>query len=185
MRGLTISLRFIVAAALLIAGTATRSPAKAQDLSSQALVRDVAAHPSAPESDGAIAVIVNRNNPIDNVTAADLRRLYLGNTTVFSNRERVVLLEQAGLRESFYRTVLNMSSDRVKRHWIGVVFSGSGATPPKTVSQADLVLDFVRHARGAIAFVDARVVDPTVKVLAVEGSRPGDPDYALWTLSDP
>jgi hypothetical protein len=141
--------------------------------------------PRSAAAQGAIAVIVNRSNPVKNVSASDLQRLYLGATTVFPNREHVLLLEQANLRDSFYRTVLMMSEDRVKRYWIGVVFSGSGATPPKSVDEAAVVLDFVRHGRGAIAFVDAQVVDSTVKVLAVEGSRPGDPDYALFALPEP
>jgi hypothetical protein len=145
----------------------------------------VALPPCPAAAQGAIAVIVNRSNPVRNVSATDLQRLYLGATTMFPNRERVLLLEQTRLRDSFYRTVLMMSEDRVKRYWIGVVFSDAGATPPKSVNDAALVLDFVRHGRGAIAFVDAEAVDSTVKVLAVEGSRPGDPDYALFALPAP
>ncbi len=141
--------------------------------------------PRPAAAQGPIAVIVNRSNPVKNVSATDLQRLYLGATTMFPNRERVLLLEQTGLRESFYRTVLMMSGDRVKRYWIGVVFSGSGAAPPKSVNEAAVVLDFVRHGRGAIAFVDAHAVDSTVKVLAIEGSRPGDRDYALFALPEP
>jgi hypothetical protein len=141
--------------------------------------------PRTAAAQGAIAVIVNRSNPVKNVSASDLQRLYLGATTTFPNREHVLLLEQTSLRDSFYRTVLMMSEDRVKRYWIGVVFSDAGATPPKSVNDAALVLDFVRHGRGAIAFVDAEAVDSTVKVLAVEGSRPGDPDYALFALPAP
>lgn len=144
-----------------------------------------AAAPHAAVAQEAIAVIVNRSNPIDSLTAADLRRLYLGTATIFPSRERVVLFEQADLRDSFYRTVLNMSGDRVKRHWIGIVFAGSGATPPKSVTDAKELRDFVKHRRGAIGFVDARAVDPSVKVLAVDGFLPGDTDYALWVLGSP
>jgi hypothetical protein len=144
----------------------------------------VALSPRPAAAQGAIAVIVNRSNPVRNVSATDLQRLYLGATTMFPNRERVLLLEQTRLRDSFYRTVLMMSEDRVKRYWIGVVFSDAGATPPKSVTDAAVVLDFVRHGRGAIAFIDAQAVDSTVKVLAIEGSRPGDPDYALFALPD-
>lgn len=141
--------------------------------------------PPTAAAQGAIAVIVNRSNPVKNVSASDLQRLYLGATTTFPNREHVLLLEQTDLRDSFYRTVLMMSEDRVKRYWIGVVFSDAGAAPPKSVNDAALVLDFVRHGRGAIAFIDAQAVDSTVKVLAVEGFRPGDPDYALFALPEP
>ncbi len=139
--------------------------------------------PPQAASQQAIAVIVNRSNPLNSVNAEDLKRLFLGTTTVFPNRERVTLYEQADLRESFYRTVLMMNGDRVKRYWIGVVFTGSSAIPPKSVSDPGEVRDFVSRRRGAVAFVDARVVDQSVKVLTVEGSRPGDADYSLWVIN--
>jgi ABC-type phosphate transport system substrate-binding protein len=157
------------------------NPARGVAMVLAALVIGAAA-PHVAVAQEAIAVIANRSNPIDSVTAADLQRLYMGAATVFPNRERVVLFEQAGLRESFYRTVLNMSADRVKRHWIGIVFAGSSATPPKSVTDAKDVRNFVKYRRGAIAFVDARAVDSSVKVLAVDGFLPGDRDYALWGL---
>lgn len=139
----------------------------------------VVAIPRGAAAQGAIAVIVNRSNPISDITADDLRRLYLGTTTAFSHNERVVLYELPDLREPFYRTVLGMSGDRLKRHWIGLVFSGRGAMPPKGVADVVQLRALVGSQRGAIGFLDASQSDPSVKILTVDGFKPGDAGYPL------
>jgi ABC-type phosphate transport system substrate-binding protein len=144
-----------------------------------------AAMPRGVAAQEAIAVIVNRGNPLEGVNADDLRRLYLGTTTVFPNKERVVLFEEADLRESFYRTVAKMNGDRVKRHWIGVVFTGSSAIPPKTLAEGMELRELVSRQRGAIGFVDPRAVDESVKVISVDGFRPGDPGYPIRVIALP
>jgi ABC-type phosphate transport system substrate-binding protein len=147
-------------------------------LAGGALVAAIAL-PRPAAAQGTIAVIVNRSNPVDDISGDDLRRLYLGTTTVFSNNERVVLYELPDLREAFYRTVLGMNGDRVKRHWIGLVFSGGGARPPKDVADVVQLRALVGSQRGAIGFLDPGQSDPSVKVLRVDGFKPADAGYPL------
>jgi len=80
-----------------------------------------------------IAVIVHPGNPLTSISLDELRRLYLGSRTTLPNREAVILLESPAVRERFYTSALKMSPDRVKRHWIGVVFAGESDTPPREV----------------------------------------------------
>ena len=127
----------------------------------------------------AIAVIVHRSNPLDGISAEDLGRIYFGTSTVFPNHERVVLYEQTNLRDPFYHVILHMNGDRIKRHWIGVVFAGQGPPPPKSIEEQGQLRDLVGQQRGAIGFVDARAVNASVKVLSIGGLRPGDPGYPL------
>ena len=88
-------------------------------------------------------------------------------------------MESSTVRERFYAAALGMSQDRVKRHWIGVVFSGQSGTPPKDVGGPAELQQFVATHPGAIAFLAATDVGGSVKVLAVEGRRPDDPRYPL------
>jgi ABC-type phosphate transport system substrate-binding protein len=127
----------------------------------------------------AIAVIVHRSNPLNGISAEDLGRIYFGTSTIFPNDERVVLYEQTDLRDPFYHVILHMNGDRVRRHWIGVVFSGQGPPPPRSIAEEGQLRDLVGQEPGAIGFVDARAVNPSVKVLSVGGLRPGDPGYPL------
>lgn len=144
------------------------------------IVLGLALAPSRPaEAQEAIAVIVHPDNPLTTISRDELRRFYLGTSTTLPNRESVLLLESSTVRERFYATALGMSLDRVKRHWIGVVFSGQSGTPPKEVGGPDELRQFVATHRGAIAFLAARDVSGSVKILAVDGLRPSDPRYPL------
>ena len=126
-----------------------------------------------------IAVIVHPDNPIKDLTLDDLRRLYLGSTTLFADREPVVLLESSDLRSRFYRTALGMGEDRLKRHWVSRVFSGQSGSPPREIRRHTELLEYVERHPGAIAFVDAGVLDGTVKALTLDGHQPTDPGYPL------
>ncbi len=136
--------------------------------------------PAAPPP---IAVVVNRGNPLTNITRDQLREFYLGRSTQFPNRDRVVLLELPTLRGEFYRSVLGMSEDQVKRYWIGVIFAGGDAAPPKEVGNADEVKRYVAEHRGTVAFIAATDVDSTVKPLTVDGRRPNDPEYPIRSVT--
>ena len=79
----------------------------------------------------------------------------------------------------FYRQVLSMSLNRASRHWISVVFSGGGASPPKQISNSSRLLRAVMDSRGAVAILPAAVVDSTIRTLRVNDVGPGEPDYVL------
>ena len=127
-----------------------------------------------------IAVIVHPTNSVSDISLDELRRLYMGSTVLFGARQqRVALAELESERMRFYRLVLSMNEDRVKRHWIGLVFAGEAATPPETFMTVDDVKQFVASRPGAIAFIPLQAVDSNVKQLTVEGLPPGHPSYPL------
>lgn len=126
-----------------------------------------------------IAVIVHPDNPLSMISREELRRFYLGTSTTLPNKESVLLLESATIRERFYAAALGMSVSRVKRHWIGVVFSGESGIPPREVGGPEELRQFVATHRGAIAFLEAADVTSSVKVLTIDGLRPGDARYPL------
>lgn len=129
--------------------------------------------------DAQIAVVVHRDNPVHDLPLAALRRLYLGQTTTFNDGQRVVLLEYTPMQASFYKKALGMSPDLVHRHWIGLVFQGEDANPPQPFRDPDAVKHYVADHPGAIAFMDLRAVDATVKVIRVGGLAPADAQYPL------
>ncbi len=77
-----------------------------------------------------IAVVVHPDSPLSEISFEDLGRLFRGHTTTLSDGTHVMLFEHDAVRERFYRQVLSMSLNRASRHWISVVFSGGGASPP-------------------------------------------------------
>ncbi len=126
-----------------------------------------------------MAVIIHRESPVRDLSIATLRRLYLGQTTTFSNGERVILLECTPLQQGFYQKALGMSPELVHRHWIGLVFQGEDATPPQPMRDAEATKRFVTEHPGAIGFVELRAVDATVRVVTIGGRSPSDANYPL------
>jgi hypothetical protein len=126
-----------------------------------------------------VAVVVNRANPITRLTLEQLRRLYLGTSTTFASGAPVTLVESPAVRVGFYRRVLGMTDEQVKRHWVGLVFGGEGASPPKDIAEPTELRRFVANHAGAIAFLPLDDVDDSVKVVAIEGAKPGDANYPL------
>ena len=139
----------------------------------------LAASPARAQTTGPIAVIINRQNPEDGLAVEDLRHLYLGVRTAFPNGAPVVLLALPKLSTRFYAGALQMSPDAVKRYWIGLVFSGDSAVPPKEISSVIQLKRLVARHPGAVGFIPATDADTTVRVVDIEGKRPDDPGYPL------
>jgi phosphate transport system substrate-binding protein len=126
-----------------------------------------------------VAVIVNRANPVSNLSRDQLQRLYLGASTTFPTGGAVVLFEYPPARRVFYQSLLEMSELAVTRHWIGVMFQGGNASPLRAIDGADALRRAVAETPGALAFIIVAAVDSTVKVVTVDGLHPRDAGYPL------
>jgi hypothetical protein len=125
------------------------------------------------------AVIVHRSSAVSDVKLDDLRRFFLGQGAMGSNGQQVLLVELAPMRTRFYKQLLGLSGDEVRRRWIGMVFRGDALALPFELGDATAVKKFVAEHPGAVAFLAASDVDDTVKVLRIDGKRPGDAAYPL------
>ncbi len=132
-----------------------------------------------PRVSAQLAVVVNRNNPVQNISFDELRRIYLGQKSRFSNGEAVVLVEFPARGAVFYEKLLGISNDLFRRHWIALVFRGEDLAPPKAFSSAELLKQFIADNAGAIGFMDVGVADQSVKILTIDGVPPTDPRYRL------
>ena len=129
-----------------------------------------------------VAVVVNPENPISSISAADLRRIFSGEKQLWSNnlpvfpvvrapgtREREVLLSQ----------VLKMSEREYKQFWLQKVYSGEAHQEPVALFSNGMQLEAVRAMKGAIALISAQDVREGVKVIKVDGYTPGTPGYSF------
>ena len=124
-------------------------------------------------------MIVNRANPVQNLPLSDLQRLYLGQSVTCPNRVRVALVTNPAAEASFFLTALGLTGDRFRRHWMELVFQGQDVTPPKSIATGPEVNRFVAEHPGALAFIDLAAVEPTVKIVTIDGRAPADPAYRL------
>jgi ABC-type phosphate transport system substrate-binding protein len=145
-----------------------------------------AASPAGPElsdrDDQTLAIIVNRDNPVQDLSYGELRRVFLGERSHWPNGRRitVVMMEPgAPERKGMLREVYRMSEDEVNRHFLRGVFTGEVFASPKMLASPVGVKKFVFNVPGAIGYVKLSDVDDTVKVIKVDGRSPEDKDYRI------
>ena len=133
-------------------------------------------------ANGPLAIVVNRANPVDNLTLAELRRVFTFETQKWPNGRKITLvLREKGQPErgDAIRLVSGMSEAQYNRHVLYERFRGSVRSDPRSIESAGAMLRFVFNAPGAIGYVPADQVDDTTKVLRIDGLLPTDDGYPL------
>lgn len=127
----------------------------------------------------AVVVIVHKDNPISNIDASLLRRIYTGEQTTWKNGRNIYVINRAPTgpeRRVFYRQILK--SDPAKTFYLPGL---SMTFRPHQQEPGPTVRGFVSRVADAIAYVDSSEVDQSVKVLAVNGVFPTEEALAKRT----
>lgn len=130
----------------------------------------------------ALAVIVNPKNPTTGLTFTELRSHLKLELQFWSNGERATLLLRASDSEEtkiLLAHVYEMAARELRKYWIGRVFRGEIAAAPTIVPTAAAAGARVRDSEGAFSIVLATEVPDGVRVLAIDGKRPGEVGYPL------
>ena len=129
-----------------------------------------------------LAVVVNKSNPLNELSLADLRRIYRGQRLRWSNGRRVTLvMRDPGTpeRDAFLRALYGVREEEYRRGFLQAIFTGEAGDAPKMLASPTGVLRFVFNVPGAIGYVRASEADGSVKVLRVDGRLPGEQGYRL------
>jgi len=120
-----------------------------------------------------MAVVVNKDNNVENLTAVHLSRILRSEVKKWPDGKAVVLVlhrNSAGETETLQR-LIKMTGDELKAmiaaHKDSIVTADSDAE----------VLKIVQTTPGAIGFVDVRSVDNTINVVRVDGKLPMESGY--------
>ena len=136
------------------------------------------------EGQEALAVIVNRSNPVEGMTLEELRKYCVQERKHWPDDKRVtVVLRDPGQaeRDAVLQLIYRMGESDFNRYFLQAEFTGEVQAAPKHLSSVTGVRRFVFNVPGAIGFVRASDVDNTVKALRLNGHAPGDPQYPLYT----
>ena len=141
---------------------------------------------SAAHAGDAIVVIVNSANPVDNVSTAELKKLFLSDRSHWDTGKSVapVMVTGSPERAAFLKTVCRMSDSDFSKYFLQAAFTGKSATPPKEVSSVAALKSFVVSSPGAIGFVKALDFhgdgsDGGVKAVKIDGIAASDSAYKL------
>lgn len=141
--------------------------------------------PTSPEQSAPVeplVIVVNRSNPVDDLSFSELRRIFLGNRSHWANGRRITLVmrEPGGPeRKIILRDVCAMSEDQLKTHFLHGLYTGEILVSPKILSTPTGVRKFVFNVPGAIGYLRAGDVDTTVKVVRINELLPDDKGYLL------
>ena len=129
-----------------------------------------------------VAIVVGPMAPVDDLSFAEVRKVFLGERQFWNPKTRVVLLMRAPVspeRDVVLRTIYQMSEAQFRQYWISKVFRADVAAGPKIVYSTETAYELVAAIPGAIAFVDADKIPKGLKVVKIDGKLPGDQGYPL------
>jgi ABC-type phosphate transport system substrate-binding protein len=128
-----------------------------------------------------VAVVVNEQNPVTNLTTPDLRKLFNGEKHSWKGGTPVKLIVRApGANERVVLLkLLDMSESEYKQYWTTQVFRGEARTPPVALFSNGMQKEAVVTFPGAVALVNLQDVKPGMKIVRVDGRLPGDIAYPL------
>src|ERR1700751_862455 len=93
-----------------------------------------------------LAIIVNRSNPVDNLSFAELRQIFLGERSHWRNGSRITLVKiERGQpdRKAMLREVYQMNENDFNTHFLHGSFTGEVFVAPKTLANSVGVRKFV------------------------------------------
>jgi len=146
-----------------------------------ALIATVFLGTSAAVDADEVAVIVNKSNFVNNLSMGKLRKIMLSEELKWPTGSRIIVwMTPAGGRErtGVLKLVCGMSETDYTLHFMHSSFK-EPVTLPKTAASGPLVRELVAGWVTGFALIWASDVDDTVKVLSIEGTRPGQPGYKI------
>jgi len=130
----------------------------------------------------AFAIIVHRSNPVDNLSFNELRQIFMLDTQTWPHGRKItVVLREKGQTEraEAIRIICGLSEADYDKQILFRTFQGRVTIGPRSIQTAAAMLRFVYNAPGAIGYVAADELDPSVKLLRIDDLVPGDPRYPL------
>ena len=116
-----------------------------------------------------IAIIVHPGASLAVMDEGQITRIYLGKAKTFPNGDPVKPADQtrnSPSRNEFIKKVLNKNESQLKSYWSKLIFTGKG-NPPEPVGDDKSMLAWVASHEDGLGYVDAEVVDDTVKVILI------------------
>jgi ABC-type phosphate transport system substrate-binding protein len=126
------------------------------------------------------AVVVNKSNPVDSISMAELRKIVLAQVNRWAGDHNLITVlmthdEQSGALQ----TVCGMTEKDFNFHIMRARFNGETIRTPTILVSAAKLKQTVASTAGAIGFILATDVDDSVKVVKVGGLAPGQSGYPV------
>jgi ABC-type phosphate transport system substrate-binding protein len=114
-----------------------------------------------------VVVVVSAKNASTSLTESQVADIFLGRASYFPSGEEAMPLdlpEDSPLRADFYRDCTGKSAPQLRAYWSKLIFTGR-AQPPREVADAAAIRHFLQSRPSAIAYMDRKDVDPSMKIV--------------------
>ncbi|MDR5763289.1 phosphate ABC transporter substrate-binding protein [Caballeronia sp. LZ035] len=135
------------------------------------LLRDVAMAAAlglcAPAAMAEVVIVVSAKNGSATLTESQVADIFLGRAAYYPSGGEAVPLdlpEDSPLRADFYRDCTGKSASQLRAYWSKLIFTGR-AQPPREMADAAAIKRYLQLSPSAIAYMDRKDVDPSVKVV--------------------
>lgn len=134
---------------------------------------------------GGLAVVVNKANPVESLSMAQLRKLILGDVRAWQDHKPVFFIARDPSSKAFQcalSSIVRLSVGDYRRYIINAEFRGDEPMTVQTVDSDASAARFISSSSGSFAVVEANSVaalGPSVKILRIEGKALGQTGYPL------
>ena len=100
-----------------------------------------------------IAIIVNEEGPLTQISEAEIKEIYLGNIKFMGGVAIAPLHYSEGLvKDAFLASIVKMNSKKYRLYWTKKIFQEGGHVPA-VQNSFQLIVSFVSKNKGAIGYV--------------------------------
>lgn len=134
---------------------------------------------------GGLAVVVNKANPTESMSIAQLRKLILGDVRTWPDKKPVVLISRDAASDVFkcvLSSIVRMSDAEYHRYIVGAEFRGGEPLAVRTVGSGAGAAKVIAGSPGSIAVVqvgELPAIALSVRVVKISGKSPGEAGYPL------
>lgn len=111
-----------------------------------------------------LLLVTNAQSGVETISKNDLINLYMGRYRQLPGGVRALPVDLEGIKEQFYRLLLDKNLSEINSYWARLVFSGRATPPLQLFSTADVV-EFIANNKGAIGYLYRKDVDSRLKVI--------------------
>jgi ABC-type phosphate transport system substrate-binding protein len=114
-----------------------------------------------------VVLVANKGVQISEISNADLRSIFMGTRTRFSDGSHAVpvTLKGGAAHEVFLKNYVGEGPEEFRAQWRKVVFTGQGAMPKAFDSESALI-EYVAATPGAVGYASRISSQDNVKLLA-------------------
>jgi ABC-type phosphate transport system substrate-binding protein len=116
-----------------------------------------------------VKIIAHQSVPVDTLSSQEIYDIFLGYTQTWENGEKIIILVPQDFRTSelFTKNILQMNSDRFRKHWRKLFFSGK-AIPPKSFKDNNKLIQEMRKTKFAVSFITSDIKNEEIKFILIK-----------------